>query len=293
MPPRQLPLFILEQVASHLPVSGIVRFGAMSKHMHSIATKLCNLLAEAVYKGIHPSGMCNKRPDWMRLKIATLPRLLISGESDSWPELTKAFPFTLDTKGPLFLEFRMVIAKARNGSPRIGVLNAESSSWVIPDSCRDFSRGRGDIAFSISMSPSTGEVLATVIEGGSETLTGLPTSSRPSRGSPRHEVYNAKLKWPEEVKEHANWNHPIRAGLFLKDGGLSFWRLFKDGHWHSSGVICRDLPRSVLPCVFMSDFLGYVRITFDRILNVEPGTCGPYYCRYQGTVDGWHCFPSY
>lgn len=286
-----LPISLIEHVASHLPLSSLVQFGFMSNYIHDVATKLCNLRAESAYKGVHPSCMCSQKPHWIRLKIATLPRLLISGCSNDWPELTRALPFTLDTKGPVFLEFRMVIANALNGSPRIGILDAESWRKAVPESERDWSCGRGDEAFAISMSPSGCEMLSTIVEGGSQRLEGLPSNPRPSGRSPRHEVYKARLNWPTETREHSKLNHPIRAGLFIKDGELSFWRIFRDGKWHSSGVICKDLPQSVLPCMFMFDFLGEAKITFERIRDAAPTSCCARNCRYQGTVDGWRKFP--
>mmetsp|Transcript_84910 Transcript_84910/g.150372 ORF Transcript_84910/g.150372 Transcript_84910/m.150372 type:complete len:291 (-) Transcript_84910:139-1011(-) len=290
MSARQLPLLVLEHIAEHLPFPNLLRFGTLTKSTHEIATRLGNLIAALAYNGIHPSSMSNSKPHWMQLRTATVPRLLIAGRSEDWPELTRAFPFTLDTRGPLFLEFRMVIARAPNGSPRIGVLDAVSSSKVIPESSHDWSRGRGDKVFSISMSPSGGEVLATMVEGGSQKIEGLPTATN-SRRSPRQNVYKATLNWPVETKEQAKWNPPIQGGLFLKDGALSFWRMFENGSWHSSGIICEDLPERVLPCVFMLDFMGYTHIAFESIKNKHPPICPHCDWRYHGTVDGWRCFP--
>lgn len=287
----QFPADVLEDVASHLPLPTLMQFGATSRDCFAIATKLATLHARASFKGIHlhRSGwMRHTTPEWIGLQLAVQPRVMVSGRKENWTELTKPFPFILDSKGPIFVEFRMVLAKAPSATPTVGVIDASISSKVTPQSSRDWSRGRGqDDAFAIAMSPSCCEVFANIVEGSSPKLPGLKSLPCPRGCTSCQCCFKAELNWQSETNKRAKWNPPIQAGLFLENGRLSFWRMFEDGQWHSSGVICENLPPRVLPCVFMCDFIGYADVRFVRMRRCIPRCC--IYCdsNYHGTASGW------
>merc|ERR1712087_302862 len=81
------------------------------------------------------------------------------------------------------------------------------------------------------------------------------------------------LKWSKIGDQSGKWNAPIRAALALEHGKLTFFRM-QDGVWHSSGALLDNLPRKVIPCIFMTSFMGYVKVKFEGMLKSTPDILG-------------------
>eukprot|EP00404_Azadinium_spinosum_P019721 CAMPEP_0180489176 /NCGR_PEP_ID=MMETSP1036_2-20121128/38451_1 /TAXON_ID=632150 /ORGANISM="Azadinium spinosum, Strain 3D9" /LENGTH=196 /DNA_ID=CAMNT_0022497303 /DNA_START=92 /DNA_END=678 /DNA_ORIENTATION=+ len=174
------------------------------------------------------------------VRAALRPCSLVSGYRMHWPDITKPFPFTLDSKGPLFLEFQLIAAKAPNGTPRIGFVDAKGSLQGAKDGWSgDLSRGQGrSDTCAISFDPSCGGLCAmeAALEGQD-----IP---RPASINSDQGYYMATLMWDWLGDCSRKKNAPINAGLFLADGTLTFYRRWGKC-WHSSGIIFKDLPSQV------------------------------------------------
>merc|ERR1711879_254878 len=96
----------------------------------------------------------------------------------------------------------------------------------------------------------------------------------------------ANLKWQVLGKASSPWNRPIHAGIFLENGCITFYRQH-EGNWHSSGIICADLPERVRPCMFMCSFSGYAHVRFSNLWTCAPPICECCDKKYQGLRNGW------
>merc|ERR1712151_621834 len=82
-----------------------------------------------------------------------------------------------------------------------------------------------------------------------------------------------------------NINTAMIVALFFEDQKLSVYRMFRPGHWQSSGVICWNLPERVLPCVFMSSFCGLAEVAFAQLWASRPYICPC--CDNRGFFEDW------
>jgi len=212
--------------------------------------------------------------------------------------MTKPLPLILESRGPWFLEFTIIASKAINGTPTIGLVDAEVSpslkqykgKWPLDLSRSQYKVSSDKIArcFAISFSPAHGCVFATLVEGNcQELLNGQTTAGTIAEGRKQH-TYKANLDWTTLGDETRKRNIPIQAGIFVENGCLSFWRK-ADGEWHSTGDICCALPPRVLPCMFMYSFLGYARVSFSGFSTGPPSDC-PQDTR-PVIADAWEQWP--
>jgi hypothetical protein len=235
----------------------------------------------------------NKKLHRLRLWISLQPYPLIFGGITLAQTRTIPFRFTIDTQGPLFLEVRMVVAKALNGSPKIGFVNAEASHLLESGWLGDLSRGQAIAAqcYAMAFSPSWGKVWATPTAMRDPALQSQVTRQTFFSGiTQKQEFYTGWLNWSTSGDCRMKWNAPIRAGIFFKNGSFSFWRESPcgTGKWHSSGIVSTSLPQRVLPCVFMSSFAGYADVTFASVWRSPPDVCAECDARGHGLWDGWN-----
>jgi hypothetical protein len=180
----------------------------------------------------------------------------------------------------------MIVAKAANGSFKVGVVDAEAASLAAqatPEQWSgDLSRGQAysDI-FAIAFDPADGTLTAT-----STAIKGKNTM-RPAHIRRKAKYYTAALKWDALGDSTREWNCPRRAALVVDRGNLTFFRMWPDGSWQSSGVVCGNLPRKVLPCVFMSSFIGYAQVNFIGMWNSTPDVCAERDALGHGLLSGW------
>lgn len=289
MMPHKLPPEILEALSAHLPLGELLEFGASCKLLRGVAMKTADSLIASELEGVHlhPTSMetsPQSKQHRIFLKAALRPSSLVFGYKADWPDATTAFPFALDSRGPLFLEFRLSAARAPNGTPKIGLVDAEAP-WT---GAGDLSRGQGGDLFAVSFGPACGGVCATAAVVRGPDGYDVP---RPPGAAAGREYYTAALKWEQLGDCSRRWTPPIHAGLFLEDGSLTFYRMRGrvkvKGAWHSSGVVCRDLPRHVLPCAFMHSFIGYAQVDFVRLWNSPPDVCSGCDCAGHGLMTGW------
>jgi len=295
----KLPAETFELVTSYLPILALLQFGSACNAFRHVAMRMIDSLVaselDGLEDGIELHDMSMYSPlsvmlNRLHLRAALRPRCLIRGFSPQWPNTTRPFPFALNSKGPLFVEFELIAARAPNGTPRIGVVD----SGLLWQSARrevrqgwpyDLSRGHGGSdAFAVSFSPATGGICATeaAIKPGE-----IQELRRPARNAPTKEYYMGTLKWSELGDCRLKWNAPIHAGIFLENGKLTFYRMWNDGRWHSSGVVSEDLPSQVLPCVFLSSFIGYTQVTFVRMWSEPADVCRGCDSLGHGLVNGW------
>jgi len=201
---------------------------------------------------------------------------------------TNPTPLVVDSKGPFYLDFSLIAAKAPNGTPTIGLVDAASTSSLQHWQSSDLSRNqRHGALFSIALSPGSGAMFATMNEDSPVKLQehGLNANNPSEISAPG--CYRAVLNWAHVGNEKAKWNQPIRAGFLLQNRSLTFFRMVGNGAWHSSGVICTNLPGKVVPCVFMQSFTGYTDVRFIKIWDSPPDVCEGCDIRHHGTKNGW------
>lgn len=173
----------------------------------------------------------------------------------------------------------MTVAKAVNGSPCVGLVDARAQlptgqlkTGIV---ARDMSRkGSGELA--VSFSPDCGKVFASSLKHSSPTC-----------------CCTASLKWSSVGDPSMLWNAPIKAGLLVKDRQLTFYRGSMCGQWQSSGTILGDLPDDVIPAVFMSSFVGFAKVSFLNLWSSPPDV-GCIHCDAlgHGLKSGWCSWPS-
>eukprot|EP00747_Dinoflagellata_sp_TGD_P193727 gnl/TRDRNA2_/TRDRNA2_60265_c0_seq1.p1 gnl/TRDRNA2_/TRDRNA2_60265_c0~~gnl/TRDRNA2_/TRDRNA2_60265_c0_seq1.p1 ORF type:complete len:211 (-),score=19.50 gnl/TRDRNA2_/TRDRNA2_60265_c0_seq1:45-599(-) len=178
-------------------------------------------------------------------------------------------------------------AKAPNGTPKIGIVDATSPCCTCETadgwSC-DLTMRKAGVSFAIGLAPGCGAVHVATDGAGPVQLSDSVVASS---GEP--ESYWAVLKWPALGNEEAKWNMSIHTGVFLEKGNLTFYRKEQDGSWCSSGIICKNLPERVVPCMFMSSFVGYAKMRFVKMMKSPPAVNGrsPKCNMQHGTKHGW------
>lgn len=249
---------VLDLCVNHLPICGLVQFATCCKAGYALAAERAQALLSLENDCLHFRTTVPKHLNcltrWIMLRSALRPRCLVSGHRKDWPDKTIPFKFVVDSKGPMFIECQMTVAKGSNGSPLVGLVDAES-----PLLTKDV-----DKSFSITFSPIAGHMRATIDRSCSSQLTecDLPM---PTAG-PSMECVRAKLAWDRLSNEQDKRNTPVSFGLFVENGQLAFYRRSHCGCWRSSGFICRNLPAKVLPCVFLRSFMGFTR---TRLIGVQ------------------------
>jgi len=284
-------MFMLEQLIGHLPLRDLVNFGACCNTARIPARKGADMLVMSELKGAQlTKTSCPEMPYWAQLKAASRACCLARGQSDCWQDKTTPLPLVVNSEGPVFLEFQLTAAKAPNGTPTIGIVDAKTPDGT-PDgwSC-DLTRQKTNMSFAVALSPGCGSVHASICKDGPTELADFNSTPNSQPG-----CYRAVLKWPYLGDEEARWNMPIHAGFLLENGNLTFYRQAKDGCWRSSGIICEGLPEQVVPCMFMSSFVGYTNVRFVRIQKKPPAVNQwvNYHPRCQagpGTKFGWRRF---
>jgi hypothetical protein len=217
------------------------------------------------------------------------PYPVFSGLKKSYDDKTIPFRFSLDTRGLLVLEFQIVVSNARSGAPKVGFIDAEAApafgQWP-----GDLSRGHaGAGPFAIGFCPASGTMCASRDAIRRQNTTSAPPAGQITRSKRRSGFYAAKLKWDKIGDCKQTWNTPVHAALAVEDGKLTFLRK-KGAHWRSSGVVLHNLPRKVMPCIFMSFTTGYVKVSFDRMRpsTLENIYLGPECDAFgQGLATGW------
>lgn len=274
--------FILE-VLSSLELRPIIMFGASCRDAHDLAAKAADNLTRSVFSGFIPVQKCvadvGQMPFWACVRAASEPRVLFRKHCSRTLDCTSPLPFVLDSRGPWFVEFEIVVAKAMNGSTRIGLVDATNPLCSCP--AQDLSQRREADRFAISLAPAYGQVYVRA-----------PSRPQCERWHVEPDVcYTAYLNWDFIGDPSSKWNDPIQAGIFIENNQMTFFRGLPDG-WHSSGLICDKLPAQVTPCMFMSSFDGFSSVKFVALQRSAPEVCpGCDHCGH-GTQDGWHPWPS-
>lgn len=320
--PQDLQLILpdmFEPIGRNLMLDALMRLGTSCRDARKVATKLADEWIEMVYESVDaPINLTSKSlqamPHWVRILAALKPVVLFKGYNADWPDLTKPLSFILESDGSWFIRFKIIASKALNGTPTIGLVDAEASpemmqkfEWPLDLSRSkyewpvDLSRSAYRVSpdetmpcFAMSFSPGCATVNATLVEGHAQELVEMPTRSYlqvagTGQGKKQH-AYKANLNWPTLGDETKNWNYPIQAGLFVEKGCLSFWRK-AEGAWHSTGVICRELPDRVMPCVFLSSFVGYAQVQFSGLSYGPPPCCQHCDSTGHGIAGRWRPWP--
>jgi len=217
---------------------------------------------------------------------AMQPRCLLRGCRSCWPDSTVPLPFSLETGGgALCLEFRVIVAKAPNGTPRVGFVDAGAPclrQWLEGGAEQrwqgDFSRGcAGPGVFAVSICAACGLLAAT-----GAAVPGPKTAWTARANECKQGYYAARLNWHDLGDCTRQWNEPYHLALVLERGTLTFYRHAGNGYWHTSGAVLSGLPREVLPCVFLSSFSGHAQVDFVRAWRTPPEVCQDCGCMWKG-----------
>jgi len=270
---------VLQELAEHLDVPTLLSFGACGRAAHWLAMRAADDRARASFEGVCPLlGWGRPGPHWRRLGRSLKPRQLCFHPRGAAPSGTRLLGAVLGTRGPWFVEFELTVARAPNGTPCVGLLDARAQltpgqleSGKVP---RDLSRV-GSEEFAVSFSPESGKVFAS----------GLPGQRTP--------VCTAGLNWRQIGDSSMSWNAPLKAGLMIKDRQLTLYRGNMHGQWRSSGVILRELPDEVIPAVFMTSFVGFASVRFLNLWQSPPDVCcADCDMSGHGLKHDWCTFPS-
>lgn len=263
-------------------------FSAANMDLHWVSTKVVDEFFKRSFRGISPARYLRlgyrTMPDWLATFVSLQPCRLVCGYCHKWQSQTRALPFKLDTVGPWFVEFTYVAAKAPNGTPGIGVVDAaplattwdsenqsnpaprDVSCWM---SC-DLSR-RSNGHFAMSLSPYDGTVFAMW---------------------PQAETCKcAQLNWHSARNQLRKWNGPLHCGFLLENNSLTFFRRDDEGYWHSGESVCKTLPSHVLPCMFMSSYVGFSLVRFECLRNSPPGICPHCDAVFHGFAQPFRSWP--
>jgi hypothetical protein len=186
--------------------------------------------------------------------------------------LTAPMPVVIDTSGQFFVHFWMSVAKASNGSPCIGVVDADTAPRASEDWLDDLSRPRhGARGFGISCNPYSGMLHQHAIWPGESAK--ADTASQ-DRRQPR--CKRAQLAWASgEGATLGRKRASVEIGVYISNGKLVFMRTGPKG-WEPSGVVCQHLPAKVLCCAFLYDFVGEVTLCIEKGYTEKlPAMCNP------------------
>lgn len=257
---------VLELCVHFLPIHGLVQFAMCCKAGNAMATARAEALMSPETNCLHARTAIAKQVNSLTrcilLRSALRQRCLISGHKHDWPDKTIPFKFFVDSEGPIFVECQMTVAKGPNGSPLVGLVDADAK---LPT--KDI-----DKSFSIALSPIAGYVRATIDRSCPLQLTEFDLP-RLDEGSSM-ECIRAKLAWNRISNEQDKRNAPVSFGLFVENGELTFYRRSHCGCWRSSGIICENLPAKVLPCVFTRSFMGFTHTRFMGVSERPPRVAG-------------------
>ena len=172
-------------------------------------------------------------------------------------------------------------------------MDAKSLSRTAGVWSSDLSRSQDEGAlFAMAFNPGSCSVHASIDGAGPVQLHDYGVNSSSSSHPTSPGFYRAALNWPPMGDDSAKWNLPIHAGLFLENGSLTLYRLNGNGpFWHSSGIICKNLPERVVPCMFMCSFVGHANVKFVKIWDSPPDVCPCCYAELRGTKSGWGSLP--
>jgi hypothetical protein len=290
--------FILMGMADKLPLSDLVQFGACCNYTHCVATRSADRLVKLQMKSVH---LLNKRilgshthqemPNWVQRKAALKPFCLGHGFDNDWQDQTRPVPFVLDSRGPVFVEFQLIAAKAPNGTPTLGLVDAASLAGSDSGLTRDISRWQDEAkSFAMAFSPGWGCVFASIDGVGPTRLHDSGINPNGSTGALSAGTYKANLNWSSLGDETAKWNLPIQCGFFLENRNLTFYRMDEYGFWQSTGILCRSLPERVVPSMFMFSFMGYAQVWMAQVWDCPPKICPGCDSQFHGTQEGWSRF---
>jgi len=283
-----LPESVCEAVAEHLWLGDLLPFATTNRDLHWVSTKVADAFFKSAFAGMAPCRQIRfgrrTMPDWLTTFATLQPRCLVCGYCSRWRSQTCALPFELNSVGPWFVEFKYVATKAPNGTPGIGVVDAASLAkttarddgvkLVSQDLC---CRWLGDLSqlsdghFAMSLSPYDGTLFAKRCQ---------------------EETCNcAQLNWVPIRDQQSKWNRPLHCGFLLKNRCLTFFRMDNEGCWHSGEIVCKNLPDFVSPCMFMSSYVGYSLIRFERLWNSPPDLCPHCDAAFHGFAKPFRSWP--
>jgi len=220
---------------------------------------------------------------------------------------TRLLPVTIDTQGPpCFIGFTIAVAQALNGSPLLGFVDADNDGIKMSMGAaagttvqEDLSRpkvgvlpGQAPTPFAVACCPSNGQMHLAM--DGRDWSTAAPRNVVSSVDIPSsgHDPLKlcAFLQWPPSDAEMKRKVLHIHAGFLIENGKLTFFRRLPNECWLSSGVVLEDLPRRVVPGMFLYGFDGFARVHFTGLQRNAPDLC-PRGAALQGYAQDWHTWP--
>lgn len=252
-----------------------------------------NFLEAATFKGIE---LFRLRPFkgalFQQLRECIEPQFLLAQNRcpslGTACSLTAPMPIAVETSGRFYVLFKVVAGHATHGGPSVGVVDLDGArrhpiklsheDWSRPHQPSDF--------FGISCDPFAGRVHAS------------HTSAVPLKhfdSLPLKEKCCPK-SWSAEV---LGWQSigvaagaSLEIGMLISNGRLEFLRHGPCG-WEHSGVVWDGLPEKVVPCAFLSTFVGAAVTYVERVRLHDFPSCNiAKHCDLRGDLSPWAIYPA-
>jgi hypothetical protein len=265
-----------KEIAQDLCLCELSLLATASRECRRITTEVATHKVEVIFEGISLTGrFCHGGravPDWLATLMCLKGRCLANGHSTSWISQTSALPFTLDSNGPWFVEFRFIATKAPSGvvTPCIGLVDAatpRTSEGFGTLWSSDLSR-KGSGHFAMSCAPYDGTLSAAMSDCQTCCL--------------------ARLNWQQVFDQKRAWNVPIRCGFLVQNRSLTFYRTDESGLWHSGETVCKTLPKQIVPCMSICSYAGYAYLYFERLWSAPPQVCPHCDRQFHGFAQPWN-----
>jgi len=277
------------EVASNLDMSSLLCLGTCDHTTHSLATRLANDRMRTKYRGVLPLADSEVTPFWRRLADALQPNLLHFTYCGRNPDCTRLLNLVLDTMGQWFVEFEICTTETTKGMPCVGFVDASTdlsmaqrASGKVP---KDLSRrGRGKLA--VSFSPESDKLYASRPDA-----SGSVNIDFGSESCRRGTVLRMLSQWSNWSRQ-VNGRGTTKAGFFINNRQMTFFRWNMESEWCSSGVIFRDLPDQVIPAIFLTSCAGYTSIRFVNLRSQPPELCTRCEALGHGFKRGAYEWPS-
>lgn len=200
-----------------------------------------------------------------------------------------SMPVALDTAGCFFVRFWMGASNARNGCPCVGLVDAAEARQDLTKSVENVSKsGKASDPLEISCNPFSGKIYSSHIAEQQKSVVSDP----PGKDMSPPCCWSADVRGWRSLEEEAMGSEgsSIGLGMIIQHGKVEFIRQGAEG-WERSGVITDHLPRQILCCAFLVDFIGETTVTIEEVVRKRSCCAGNWPCSVHGELSPWTAYP--